>query len=146
VVKPYRVATGISVGILAVAVAIAFPIWGCSKSSGAEVEFGQPLTTPEQFAKVINTGRPVLVDFYATWCGPCKMLAPVLAELEQQYQGRVDFYRVDVDQAKALASQQRIKAIPTVLLYRNGKLFKRFRGFQNKKTLIEDLNALLAQQ
>jgi len=142
--RPYQIVAGISIGVLAVFVSMS----GCSKSAGADLpHFGQPLTTPEEFeAKVVRSGRPALVDFYATWCGPCRMLAPVLAELEGTYRGRVDFYRVDVDQAKALASQHRIEALPTLILYRDGEVASRLRGYQTKGKLTGELDALCQGQ
>ena len=71
--------------------------------------------------KVLQADKPVLVDFWATWCGPCRMMAPVVEALSQEYAGRVDVYKVNVDDCGDLAAQYRIMSIPTLMLFKNGK-------------------------
>jgi thioredoxin 1 len=72
--------------------------------------------------EVMQAAQPVLVDFYATWCGPCRMLAPVLEQLAGEFAGRVKFAKVDVDRAPGLAAQYQITGVPTLLLFQNGRV------------------------
>ena len=91
--------------------------------------------TAETFEEqVIKSTKPVLVDFYAVWCGPCQMLAPVIEELENS---RDDFLavKIDVHQEPALAQRFSITAVPTLLLFRNGENVKRVSGFLSKEAL-----------
>lgn len=81
--------------------------------------------------------RPCIVDFFATWCGPCKRLAPILEELAQEYQGRVDFYKVDVDKSNDLASAFGIRSIPTLLILPMDKQPKISQGALSKSQLKE---------
>ena len=94
-----------------------------------------PLNKRDFEEKVLNAEKPVLVDFGAPWCGPCKMLDPVLAELAQTYADQVDFYTVDVDQDPGLAMQFGIMGVPTVLMFKNGQMVERMTGFRPKKAL-----------
>ncbi len=71
---------------------------------------------------VLQAGQPVLVDFYATWCGPCRMLAPVLEQLAGELEGRITFAKVDVDAAPELAARYQITGVPTLLLFQNGRV------------------------
>lgn len=72
----------------------------------------------------------VLVDFFATWCGPCKMLAPVLEELEGKYDGKANIVKVDVDQSPDLAFKYQVQAVPTMLLIKDGEVVERIQGYQ----------------
>jgi len=94
-----------------------------------------PLGQDEFEAKVLLAERPVLVEFGAPWCGPCRLLEPVLEELAAEYGDRVDFYTVDVDQSPQLAMQQSVMGVPTVMLFRDGKLQERMTGFRPRKAL-----------
>lgn len=71
---------------------------------------------------VLRADQPVLVDFYATWCGPCRMLAPVLEQLAAEFAGRITFAKVDVDAAPELAARYQITGVPTLLLFQNGRV------------------------
>lgn len=71
--------------------------------------------------KVINSDQPVLVDFYADWCGPCKMIAPFLTELADEFQGRVKIAKLNVDQNVQAASRYGVRSIPTLILFKNGQ-------------------------
>lgn len=77
----------------------------------------------------------LLVDFFATWCGPCKMLAPVLEELAQEYEGKATIVKVDVDKDEALARRFSIMSVPTMILFKNGEAIREASGFQPKPQL-----------
>lgn len=85
----------------------------------------------------------VLVDFFATWCGPCKMLTPVLEELQTKYQGKIEIVKVDVDQEQDLAAKYQVMAVPTMLLFKNGEVVKQIQGFQAAPQLSAVLDAFL---
>lgn len=89
-----------------------------------------------EFDEAIASGV-ILVDFFATWCGPCKMLAPVLEELSVAYQGRVEIVKVDVDELGDVASRYGIMSIPTLFLFSNGELKEKVVGFQPKPALVK---------
>lgn len=72
-------------------------------------------------SEVLQSDKPVLVDFWATWCGPCRMLAPVIAELAEEYEGRARVGKVNVDEQQALAVRYRVSSIPTVIVFKNGE-------------------------
>lgn len=93
------------------------------------------ITTNEFQEKVLNSSVPVLVDFFATWCGPCKMIAPVLDELGQELAGSAEVYKVDVDQEMALAQQFNIMSVPTMIVFKDGQAVQQLVGVQPKQTL-----------
>ncbi|NGO39451.1 thioredoxin [Limisphaera ngatamarikiensis] len=89
--------------------------------------------------EVLKSSTPILVDFWATWCGPCKMIAPLLDELAQEYEGRVRIGKVDVDQESQLAVQYGVQAIPTLLLFKDGQVIGQLVGAKGKR----DIQALM---
>ncbi len=93
-------------------------------------------------AEVLQSARPVLVDFYATWCGPCRMLAPVLEQLAGEFAGQVKFAKVDVDRAPGLAAQYQITGVPTLLLFQNGRVVDEVVGLAPLGTLRARLRAV----
>ncbi|MCS7209317.1 MAG: thioredoxin [Fimbriimonadales bacterium] len=86
------------------------------------------ITQSEWQAEVLNSPVPVLVDFWAVWCGPCRLIAPIVEELSQQYAGKLKVYKVDVDQERHLATQYGIMSIPTLLLFKNGQVVEQIVG------------------
>jgi thioredoxin 1 len=94
-----------------------------------------PLGQDEFEKKVLQAEKPVLVEFGAPWCGPCRLLEPVLEELAGDYQDQVDFYTVNVDQAAQLAMDMSVMGVPTVILFRGGEVVKRMTGYKPRKAL-----------
>lgn len=98
--------------------------------------------TANQFNEVTSQGI-VLVDFYADWCGPCKALAPVLDELSKEYEGKVSFAKLNIDEERSVADQFGIMSIPTLIVFKNGKAVKTVTGAYPKQMLEQMLNEVL---
>lgn len=99
----------------------------------------QTTNKKESFGELINANKPVLVDFTATWCGPCKMMKPVLDQLHQQMGDRIRIIKIDIDQSPAAANAYEVQSVPTLLLFQDGKILWRQSGvlqaFELKKII-----------
>ena len=101
--------------------------------------------TQENFAaEVLKGATPVLVDFWAEWCGPCKMIGPILDELAAEYDGKVKIGKVNVDDQQALAAQYGIRSIPTLLLFHQGQVADQMVGLRSKRDLKASFARVLA--
>lgn len=88
------------------------------------------------FKQLINSDKPVLVDFYADWCGPCKMQAPILKDVSAATHGKARIIKIDVDKNQGIAMQYKVQSIPTIILFKKGKPVWRQAGVANKQQLI----------
>jgi thioredoxin 1 len=91
-------------------------------------------------AEVLKSEKPVLVDFWAPWCGPCQAMGPVISELAKAYEGKVKVGKLNVDENQATAEKYGIMSIPSLKIFKEGKIIKEFTGLQNAEVLKEDLN------
>lgn len=103
------------------------------------------ITQQEFAADVTGSTNAVVVDFYATWCGPCRMLAPIMDRQADAFAGRIKFYKVNVDESKDLAREYKVQAIPTVLFFKDGKVTYRVVGLLSEDDLKAKLDELAAK-
>ncbi|HNL83725.1 MAG TPA: thioredoxin [Chitinophagales bacterium] len=94
----------------------------------------------KSFQEAIKSDKPVLVDFSAEWCGPCKMLGPILKEVKHELGDKVTILKIDVDRNPAISQQLHIQSVPTMILYKNGKSLWRQSGVLDKKNIISIIN------
>ena len=92
------------------------------------------------FKQLINSERPVLIDFYADWCGPCKTLSPILNEVSKELNGKVRIVKIDVDRNPAVAQSYQIRGVPTLMLFTKGKSVWRQSGVVGKRQIIDIIN------
>ena len=93
--------------------------------------------------EVLLAKEPVLVDFWATWCGPCRMMAPVIEELAEEYDGKVKIGKLDVDENSDIAARYGVMSIPTIILFKNGEVFSKSVGLQDKEVLENAIKEML---
>lgn len=109
-----------------------------------KTEYQTTQVTDENFNELVGDSKiPVLLDFYADWCGPCKMIGPIINELAEEYQGRVLVAKVNTETNPKLSAHFKIKSIPALLVFHKGELVERYSGLIPKPNLEEILNAYL---
>ncbi len=89
------------------------------------------------FSKIIHSETPVLVDFYATWCGPCKALAPILSDVKEELGEAIKIVKIDVDKNQPLAAQYQVRGVPTMILFKQGKQVWRQSGVLRKSDIVQ---------
>ena len=99
--------------------------------------------TSENFESLKNGAQPLVVDFWATWCGPCRMVGPVISELAQEYDGRIVVGKCDVEENEDIAMEYNIRNIPTILFFKGGQVVDKIVGAQAKVRIQEKFDALL---
>lgn len=100
---------------------------------------GQEITKGDFDKKVIESAKPVIVDFYAPWCGPCQMMAPILDEVKEEVGDSTKIYKVNIDEEHELANQYQVMSIPTIFVFKGGKIVKQFNGVVSKEEIVEGL-------
>ena len=99
--------------------------------------------TTENFENLKNGDKPLVVDFWATWCGPCKAIAPIIGELAEMYNGKIVVGKCDVEENDDIAMEYGIRSIPTILFFKNGELVDRMVGAASKADIAKKLDTLL---
>jgi thioredoxin 1 len=119
---------------------------GTNQTAGGTSHATAPvkLTAASFDQQVLQSDKPVLVDFYATWCGPCKRMEPIIHELAGDYAGRAVVAQIDVDQAQEIAARYGIQYLPTFAVFKDGKVVEQVVGAQNKEDLAAKIDAALA--
>ena len=97
----------------------------------------------ETFQQIINGDKPVLIDFYATWCGPCKAMSPIVEALGKELQGQARVLKIDVDKNQALAAQYKIQAVPTFMIFKKGQVVWKKAGGADKITMLNQLKQFI---
>ncbi len=98
------------------------------------------IANKQKFEELLNSGELVIVDFFATWCGPCQMYMPIFDEVSQE--AGINMVKVDIDQETDLAGEQGVMGVPTTVAFKDGKEVSRFSGFKSKEELLEFINTV----
>ncbi|MBI2464438.1 thioredoxin [Candidatus Peregrinibacteria bacterium] len=93
--------------------------------------------------QVLKSTLPVLVDFYADWCGPCRALTPIIEELEKEYEGKIKIGKLDVDEEGKIATEYEVMSIPTLIFFKDGQVVEKLTGLQSKDVLKQKLTSIL---
>ena len=101
------------------------------------------IVTDENYKEVLSGNKPVVLDFWAEWCAPCRMVIPIIDELTAEYEGRVAIGKVDVDENDDISTEFGIRSIPTILFFKDGQLVDKQIGAAGKEALVEKINKLL---
>lgn len=102
----------------------------------------EKVLTAEEFKNLINTSKkPVLVDFFASWCGPCKMLAPIIEDIENEFSESLEVLKIDIDKCSELAREYNILSVPTLMIFSEGEVKTQETGFMPKEALINMINS-----
>lgn len=99
----------------------------------------EEITCVDWQAKVLEAQQPVLVDFFATWCGPCKRMAPIIDEVAAEQEGKAAVYKIDIDENPEIIQQYGIMSVPTFIAFKNGEPAAKILGIQTKETILEML-------
>jgi thioredoxin 1 len=99
--------------------------------------------TDASFSEILASGKPVVVDFWAEWCGPCRMVGPIIEELSKEYEGKVTIGKIDVDENTEVAAQFGIRNIPTILFFKDGKVVDKQVGAAPKGAFVAKIDSLL---
>ncbi|MDA0176355.1 MULTISPECIES: thioredoxin [Mesoflavibacter] len=95
-----------------------------------------------KFSDLINQDKPVLIDFFAEWCGPCKMMSPILKDVKDNLKDRISIIKIDVDKNQALAAKYQVRGVPTLMIFKNGKQVWRQSGVLQKNEIINIITNL----
>ena len=95
------------------------------------------------FSEIINQDKPVLIDFHADWCGPCKMMAPILKQIKDKLGDKVSIIKIDVDKNQQLAAKYLVRGVPTLMLFKNGKQVWRQSGVLQKDEIVKTINTFI---
>ena len=96
-----------------------------------------------QFSKLINQDIPVIIDFHAEWCGPCKMMAPMMDQIKEEYDDKIKIYKIDIDKNQSLVEKYQVNAVPTIMLFKNGLLAWRVAGVPSVSEIRGQLEKIL---